>query len=105
MDSNKRDLIDNEMLRLRIQHHPNFPAWYGSLPPHSRLVFDTLIKEDATPELIELAQQSPEDEWNNVQFLRVIGGGNRDPEVALALTNVTLYDIIYDIENPDEPEG
>ena len=105
MDSKKRDLIDNEILRLQIQKHPNFSAWYGSLPPHARQVFDILIEEDATPELIELAQQSPEDDWDKIQFLRVIGGGNLDPEVALALTNITLYDIMYAVENQNRPEG
>ena len=101
MDSNKRDLVDNEILRFHIQHHPSFSAWYGSLPPHARQVFDIVIEEDATPELIELAQQSPDYDWDNVQFLRVIGGGNPDPKVALALTNVTLHEIMYYIENPE----
>lgn len=101
MDSDKRDLVGNEILRLQIQHHPNFRVWYGALPSHARQVFDLVIEEDATPELIELAQQSPDDEWDNIQFLRVIGGGNADPDVALALTNVVLSDIMYHIENPD----
>lgn len=103
-DKDKRNLIDSEVLRLRIKHHPNYPAWYDSLPLHSRLVFNALFEEDATPELIELAQQSPDDEWDNVQFLRVLGGGNPDHKVALALTNIVLYDIIYHIENLDLPE-
>jgi hypothetical protein len=105
MDADKRNLIDNEVLRLRIKHHPNYPTWHDSLPLHSRLVFDALLDEDATPELIELAQQSPDEEWDNVQFLRMLGGGNPDPKVALALTNVALSDIIYHIENLDLPEG
>ena len=101
MDSAKRDLVDNEILRLRIQHHPDFSTWYGSLPPHAKQVFDRLIEEDVTPKLIELSQAAPEHEWENIDFLRVIGGGNADPSVALALTNFTLGDILYDIENQD----
>ena len=101
MDSDKRDLIDNEKLRLQIQHHPNYPAWYAALPAHARLVFGALIDADATPELIELAQQSPDDEWEDLQFLRMLGGGNPDPKVALSLTNVTLHDIATDLENPE----
>jgi hypothetical protein len=99
LDSDKRDLIDNEILRLRIKHHPNFSIWYDSLPPHAKQVFDRLIDEDVTPELIELSQAAPEHEWDNVEFLRVIGGGNADLSVALALTNFTLGDILCDIEN------
>jgi len=99
MDADKRDLIENEKLRLKIKYHPHFSGWYSSLPPHARQVFDRLIEEDVTPELINLSNAAPGDEWESVEFLRVIGGGNADPEVALALTNFTLGDVLYDIEN------
>ena len=106
MDAEKRDLIHNEILRLNIKNLANFPDWYGSLPPYARRVFDLLMEEDATPGLIEMAQQAPPDEWDQFTFLRAIGGGNPDPNITLALTNVVLGFILTDVEYPetDEPE-
>jgi hypothetical protein len=88
-----RDLISNEVLRLQIQKYPDFTAWYASLLPNARQMFDILMEGDVTPEMIELAQSVPDHEWDQYQFLRAIGGGNPNPEIQLALTNVTLIEI------------
>jgi hypothetical protein len=101
MDPDKWDLVNNEILRLNIQHHPNYFGWYISMPLHSRRIFQTLMEEDVTPELIELSLQSPDDEWDEFEFLRVVGGGNPEPDLVLALTNVVLTDIWFFLENTE----
>jgi hypothetical protein len=39
-------------------------------------VIDLILEEEVTPELIILAQDASEDDWDGFQFLRVIGVGN-----------------------------
>jgi hypothetical protein len=97
----KRDLISNEVLRLHIQKHPDFKVWYASLPPDTRQIFDLLMEGDVTPEMIEHAQSVPDHEWDQYQFLRAIGGGNPNPDIQLALTNVTLVEIFCHLEYKD----
>jgi hypothetical protein len=97
--TNIRDSINSELKRVQIQNHPNFPAWYASLKPHARQVLDLILEDDVSPELIAFAQESPEEEWNEFQFLRVIGGGNPNPNVQAALTNFSLGDILISVED------
>ena len=92
-----RDAFENELRRVLIQNHPNFPEWYSTLGAHARHVIDDILEEDVTPELIAFSQQAPEEEWNSFQFLAVIAGGNPNPNVALALTNFALGDILIEV--------
>jgi len=97
--SNIHDGIDSELKRVQIQNHLNFPAWYASLKPHAQQVFDLVLEDDVTPDLILLAQDAPKEEWDEFQFLRVIGGGNPNPSVQAALTNFSLGDILISVED------
>ena len=94
-----RNEIDSELRRVQIQNHPNFSAWYASLKPYAQQVFDLILEDEVTPELISLAQDAPDDEWEEFQFLRVIGGGNLDQSVMPILTNFSLFDIFYHVEH------
>jgi hypothetical protein len=94
-----RDGINSELKRVQIQNHPNFPAWHASLKPHARQVLDLILEEDVTPELILFAQEAPGEEWEEFQFLRVIGGGNPGPSAQAALTNFSLGDILISVED------
>ncbi|MGE5375524.1 MAG: hypothetical protein ACM3XO_10755 [Bacteroidota bacterium] len=101
--SSIRDHINSELKRVQIQNHPNFPAWYDGLKPHTRQVVDFILEEDVTPALILLADDAPEDEWKEYLFLRTIGGGNPDPEVQPALTNFCLREILFHVEGFANP--
>lgn len=102
--SDIRDGIDNELKRVQIQNHYNFPAWYSALKPHARQMIDLILEDDVTPDFILFAQQAPDDEWKEFQFLRVIGGGNPNPDVILALTNVSLGEILLDVDEFRKPK-
>ncbi|MGE5643984.1 MAG: hypothetical protein ACM3Y8_13320 [Byssovorax cruenta] len=92
-----RDAFENELRRVLIQNHVNFPDWYSTLGPHARQVVDNIVEEDVTPELIAFAQEAPEEEWNAFQFLVMIASGNPSPNVAIALTNFALGDILTEV--------
>ena len=95
--SELRDLIQNELRRVLIQNHPNFPAWYSSLGFHAKQIIDRILEEDVTAELIHFAQESPDEEWRDFQFLRMIGGGNPNPAISSTLTNFVLGDILEEV--------
>jgi hypothetical protein len=97
--SNIHDGIDSELKRVQIKNHPNFPEWYATLKPHARQAIDLVLEDNVTPELISFVQDVPEDEWDEFQFLGVIGGGNPDPKVQAALTNFSLGDILISVED------
>jgi hypothetical protein len=92
-----RDLIDNEFKRIKIQNHPNYPVWYEALKPHARQIIDFILEEDLTPEYILYAQDAPEDEKDEYQFLLIIAGGNPNPSNMPGLTNFTLGDILLEV--------
>ncbi len=94
---NLRDAFENELRRVLIQNHANFPDWYSTLGPHARQVVDNLLEEDVTPELIAFSQTAPEEEWSVFQFLVMIAGGNPSPNQALSLTNFALGDILVEV--------
>ena len=99
MDSQDiRDGIENELRRVQIQNHSNFSAWYAALKPHARQIIDFILEEDLTPESIIHAQEAPEEEWEEYQFISIIAGGNPRPSNMLALTNFTLSDILVEVE-------
>lgn len=100
-----RDAFENELRRVLIQNHPNFSEWYQSLGIHARQVIDNILEEDVTPELIVFSQQAPAEEWNAFQFLSVIAGGNPHPNVALALTNFALGDILTEVREFGMPKN
>ncbi len=97
MDEDVRDWMNNELKRVKILGHPNYETWYASLPEYTRMVVDRLMEEDATAEMIELAQDAPDEEWNAVLFLRALGGGNPEPHITLALTDFVLNEIWGDV--------
>lgn len=92
-----RDMIDNEFKRVKIQNHPNYPAWHLALKPHARHILDFILEEDLTPEYINLAQDAPKDEKDEYQFILIIAGGNLNPAIMAALTNFALADIFLEV--------
>ena len=98
-ETSKRGLVTNEIHRLKIREHPNFPAWLDKLPDHTRQVVERILDEDATAELIELAQAAPDEEWKQFQFLGMLGGGNPDPMVTHLLTQLVLMEISFQLEH------
>ncbi len=94
-----RDLIENELKRVLIQNHPNFAGWHASLGSHGQQAVDNILEEDVTAELIHFAQESPDEEWRDFQFLRMIGGGNPNPAISSTLTNFVLGDILDEVRN------
>lgn len=92
-----RDLIDNELKRVKIQNHPNYSAWHEALKPYARRIIDFILDGDLTPEYIIFAQDAPEEEQNEYQFLLIIAGGNPNPTMMPALTNFTLGDILLEV--------
>src|SRR5215212_4357702 len=92
-----RDQIDNEFKRVKIQNHPNYSAWYLALKPHAHHILDFILQEDLTPEYILLAQDAPDEEKEEYQFLLIIAGGNPNPAIMAALTNFTLADIFLEV--------
>ena len=92
-----RDLIDNELKRVKIQNHPNYSTWYAALKPFARQIIDFILEEDLTPEYIIFAQEAPEEEQEEYQFLLIIAGGNPSPMLMTALTNFTLGDILLEV--------
>lgn len=89
----------HHITRQKIQAHPYFSAWYLSLNEETRTAFDLLYLTDVTPELIEFARQVPEVDWWKSLFLRVISGGNPDPNARPLLTDHALLTVIVDMEN------
>jgi hypothetical protein len=92
-----KDLIDNEVKRVKIQNHANYRDWHAILKPHARQTIDFILEEDLTPEYILFAQDAPEDEQEEYRFLIIIAGGNPDPAVMPALTNFVLADIFLEV--------
>lgn len=106
MDSaDLRDLIDNEFKRVKIQNHPNYPAWHLALKPHALHILDFILEEDLTPEYIILAQNAPRNEKDEYQFLLIIAGGNPNPAIMAALTNFTLADIFLEVREFGKDSG
>ena len=100
-----RDLIDNEFKRVKIQNHPAYPAWYAILPHHTHQIIDFILEEDLTPDYIFFAQDAPQEEQDNYQFLLIIAGGNPVPALMPALTNFTLGDILIEVQEFGKESG
>jgi len=96
--SDIRDGIENELRRVQIQNHPSYSAWYSGLMPYARQIIDFILEEDLTPEQILSAQDAPDEEWREYQFISIIAGGNPMPSNMPALTNFTLTDILIEVE-------
>lgn len=92
-----RDIIENELRRVLIQNHPNFAAWHALLGSHGQEVVDNILEDDVTAELIRFAQESPDEEWNDFQFLRMTGAGNPDSAITSTLTNSVLGGILDEV--------
>lgn len=97
--SDEQVAILNEFRRVQIQNHRNFTGWYSQLGPQGQSVIDQILQDDVTPELISLADACSQEEWDSTLFLRVIAGGNPDPEVTLILTNVSLDHILAEVRD------
>ena len=76
--------------RNAITDHPGFNEWYGTLSPHVRQLLDEILDHNVTPEMIQAAQSSTEEEWDEHTFVRALGGGNPSPTIANDLTDVLL---------------
>lgn len=94
-----RDLIDNELKRVKIQNHPHYAGWYKTLQPYSRQIIDFILEEDLTPEYIIFAQDAPLDEQLRYSFLSTIAAGHPNPSSMPGLTNFTLADILLEVQN------
>ena len=100
MDSQDiQDGIQNELRRVQIQNHRNFPGWHAALQPYARQIIDFILEEDLTPESIIFARDAPEEEWEEYQFISIIAGGNPRPSNMPALTNFTLGAILVEVED------
>ena len=55
-----KDLIDNELKRVKIKNHPHYTGWYETLKPYSRQIVDFILDEDLTPDYIAFAQEAIE---------------------------------------------
>ena len=69
------------------------------MKPYARQIIDFILEEDLTPELIIFAQDAPEEEWEDYQFISIIAGGNPRPSNMPALTNFMLSDILIEVED------
>jgi hypothetical protein len=98
-----QDRIQIEIFRVKIQNHPMFSKWYGALKPYGKLTFDFMMENDITPELVLASQDSPEDEWRDFQFLRIVGGAQ--PGFMLASTSYVLSDILDELEELSRQEN
>jgi len=96
-ESHIKDLIDNEFKRVRIQNHQDYLEWYASLSTYAKLIVESILEEDVSSEMISFAQDSPRDELDNYEFMRVIAEMDPIPSNLLGLTNVTLEYILYDL--------
>src|SRR5690349_14780654 len=94
-----RDLIDNELKRVKIKNHAHYAGWYKILKPYSRQIIDFILEEDLTPDYILFAQDAPAEEQHAYQFLSIIAAGNPDPSGMPGLTNFTLGDILLEVQN------
>lgn len=67
------------------------------LPAHTRQVVEKVLAEGVTPEVVYLADDAPEEEWQRYQILRIIVGANPEhPEYA---TDVVLDEIRIGLED------
>jgi len=96
-ESHLKDLIDNEFKRVRIQNHQDYLEWYASLSTYAKLIVESILEEDVSSEMTSFAQDSPRDELDNYEFMRVIAEMDPIPSNLLGLTNVTLEYILYDL--------
>jgi hypothetical protein len=94
-----KDLIDNELKRVKIKNHPHYTGWYETLKPYSRQIVDFILDEDLTPDYIAFAQDAPVDEKHEYQFLSIISAGNPSLSTMPGLTNFTLGDILLEVQN------
>ncbi len=94
-----KDLIDNEVKRVKIQNHLNYGGWHAALKPYACRVIDFILEEDLTPEYIMFAQDAPADEQEEYRFLIIIAGGNSDLAIMPALTNFVLADILLEVRD------
>jgi hypothetical protein len=92
-----RDAIDNEFKRVKIQNHPKYSEWYGSLSTYAQLVVESILEEDVSPDVISFAQDSPHGELEDYPFLRVIAECDPTPFNLLGLTNISLQYILEDL--------
>ena len=100
-----RDGIANEFLRVQIQNHADYSAWHAGLKPYARQIVDFILEEDLTSEYIFFAQNAPEVERDEYQFIPIIAGGNPSPSNMPGLTNFTLEDILYNVRTFGENAG
>jgi len=89
--------IANEIKRVQIQNHPRYAAWRTSLPAYTQQMLESILENDLTLESILFAQAAPEAEWDQYQFVSIIGGGDPIPANMLELTNFTLTDILIEV--------
>ena len=95
--SQLRDLIDNEIKRVKIQNHQNYSDWYASLTTYAQLVVESILDEDLLPDVISFAQDCPNDNLEDYPFLRIIADGDPAPSNILSLTNLALEYILSDL--------
>ena len=55
-----------------------------------RQLLDDILDHDVTPEMIDAAQDSTEQEWDEYTFIQALGNGNPSPTIANDLTDVVL---------------
>ncbi len=68
----------------------------ASLPSYTAQIVAEVIKTGVTPELIKMAGNAPDGEWQRYQILRILGGGN--PDQLSALTELAMDEIRIALE-------
>jgi hypothetical protein len=96
-DQDIQDRIRIEHCRVQIQNHPNYAEWRRALQPFGRWVFDFIMDNDITPELVQFSHEAPEQEWEEFDFLRMVGGAT--PNGLLASTSYVLNEILDEIKH------
>lgn len=92
-----KDAIDNEFKRVKIQNHPEYSEWFDSLRSYAKLIVESILQEDLSPEVISLAQESPSDELEEYEFLGVIAAMELAHSDMLSLTNTALESMLSDL--------
>ncbi|PIW17677.1 MAG: hypothetical protein COW33_06395 [Anaerolineae bacterium CG17_big_fil_post_rev_8_21_14_2_50_57_27] len=76
-------------------------ALLNNLPPYTRNIVEHILDEGVTREIVHLADEAPEAEWQRYQLLRMIVGAN--PEHPEYVTDLVLDEIRLGLESGELP--
>lgn len=82
--------------RVAVTDSKYFNAWYGDLSPHMCQIVDDILDHNVTPEMIAAAQNTTDEEWENM-FVQALGNGTTDPTLANDLTDIVLGLMLWSV--------